>query len=113
MQMTTQERYEDIAKKSGLSVDIIKRVLIAERESVIESLKKGERATLVGRCAIKPEIKSKLVIGGKLEKYIDLKSEITPSLKTTLEELGEFEDSDLIDNYDDTGIRLRQIPSLI
>ncbi|MBO5388684.1 MAG: hypothetical protein J6A59_11190 [Lachnospiraceae bacterium] len=54
--MTTQERYNDICKICGLSEDIVRRVLNAERQSVANSLKRGERATLVGRVTIRPEL---------------------------------------------------------
>lgn len=111
--MTNQERYVDISKRSGLSVDIIKRVISAERDSVLESLKKGERAALIGRCVLRPEIKSKLVVGGDMVKYINIKSEVTSSLKSNLEDIGSFEVESGEDNSDMNGIRLRQIPSLI
>lgn len=112
--MTNQERYADISRISGLSEDIVKRVIAAERESILNSLKRGERAALIGRCVIRPEIKSKLVIGGTLKSYIDLKSEVTSSLKSSLEEMGSFEIADdNVENEHESGIRLRQIPSLI
>lgn len=111
--MTTQERYNDISERTGLSVDIIKRVLIAERESIVDTLKKGERSALIGRCVIRPELKSKLVIGGELRNYIDLKAEVASSLKSSLEEMGDFEISNEEMDNKQEGIRLRQIPSLI
>ena len=112
--MTNQERYSDISRISGLSEDIVRRVIAAERESVLNSLKRGERAALIGRCLIRPEIKSKLVIGGSLKNYIDIKSEVTSSLKSSLEEMGSFEVIEDNMEYDnEPGIRLRQIPSLI
>lgn len=52
--MTVQERIDDICKKSGMSEDIVRRVLNAEKASVIESLKRGERATIIGRCILRP-----------------------------------------------------------
>ncbi len=112
--MTNAERYADISKISGLSEDIVKRVIAAERESILNSLKRGERAALIGRCVLRPEIKSKLVIGGTLKNYIDIKSDVTSSLKSSLEEMGSFEViEDNISNEGESGIRLRQIPSLI
>ena len=51
--MTAQERIEDISKISGFSVEICRRVLNAETESIIKSLKRGERATLSGRVRAK------------------------------------------------------------
>ena len=42
--MTTQERINDICNISGLSEEIVRRVMDAERKSVAKSLRKGERA---------------------------------------------------------------------
>ena len=47
--MTTQDRLNDICEISGLSEDIVRRVFDAERQSIVKSLRKGERATLIGR----------------------------------------------------------------
>lgn len=57
--MNITDRYEDIAKKSGFSTDIIKRVLKATAQSLAESLKKGESATLPGVCRLSTNIKYK------------------------------------------------------
>lgn len=46
--MTVQERLEDISRRTGVSVGQVKRVLDTSRESIIESLGRGERATLPG-----------------------------------------------------------------
>ena len=62
--MNIQDRYDDIASKSGLSEEIVRRVLKASRESLAFSLKKGERATLPGICTFTPEIKNSINIGG-------------------------------------------------
>ena len=110
--MNTQERYDDISRRSGLSEDIIRRVFNAEKESITESLKKGERATLIGRCTIKPEISSKLEVGCKLRKCIRLKAEVAQSLEASLEDLEGFivdSDSEEIEE----GIRINQISALI
>lgn len=64
--MTVTERIIDIQKRTGLSENIIRSVLKAETDSVINSLKKGEKATLIGRCTFTPVKKSKLDIGGNL-----------------------------------------------
>ena len=36
----------------------------AERKSVAKSLRKGERANLIGRAVIRPELRRKLMVGG-------------------------------------------------
>ena len=109
--MTTQERYSDISKKSGMSVEVVRRVLLAERESIIESLKRGERATIIGRCTLVPEIKSQIVVGGTLKNYIKVSAGTASSLESELKELTEFEDTDI--REEDDGVRLTQIPALV
>lgn len=114
--MTTHERYADICKISGMSEDIVRRVLAAEKESICKSLKKGERATLIGRVTIVPEIRSKVGLGGEIKNCIKLRASVSSSLATELEELSQFDSSDDaedIDLQEEAGIVLHQIPSLI
>lgn len=110
--MNTQERYDDICKITGLSEDIVRRVLSAQKESLLESLKRGEKASIVGVCTIKPEINSKIAIGGSLDKYVSLRISVSNSLEAQMNKLEKFVESvDTTDNMN--GIRLNQIPSLI
>lgn len=111
--MTTQERLDDICKRSGLSEEIVRRVQRAEKESIIESLMKGERATLMGRATLRPMIRSRLGLNAKLIKFIKVKAEVSSSIEAELEKYGEFQIDDDIEEEDDTGIRLKQIGSLI
>lgn len=91
-----QERYDDIAKRSGLSEEIIRRVFKASRESLADSLKCGNRATLPGICTITPEVKTKLSIGGgSLISYIKLKSTPSASLQTEVEKLTGFKETEI------------------
>ena len=64
--LTVQQRLKDICSRCGLSEEIVKRVLSAERDSIVESLKHGERATLIGRCVLRPEKRQKLETGGRI-----------------------------------------------
>lgn len=107
--MTTQERIEDICNRSGLSEDIVRRVMNAEKESIAKSLRKGERANLIGRVVIRPEIKRRLVVGGEFETYIKLNATAAASLEAMLDDLSSFEVATI---EEDNGIRLRQIPAL-
>ncbi len=107
--MTTQERIDDICTISGLSEDIVRRVMTAEKESVAKSLKKGERANLIGRVVIRPELKKRLVVGGEFENYIKLNASVAASLESMLDGMEEF---DAIEQPDMPGIRLNQIPAL-
>lgn len=114
--MTTQERLEDISKRAGLSIEICRRVLSAESDSIVESLKHGERATLIGRATLRPEMRQRLGFGGTVENSIRVKAEVSSSLEASLENITEFIDN----NYEsedttmkNSGIRLRQITSLL
>ena len=60
--MSTAERLEDISKRSGVSVDVVRRVLDAERDSIIDSIKKVESAILIGRAIITPEMRYRVGI---------------------------------------------------
>lgn len=93
--MSIQERYDDVAEMSGLSEDIIRRVYKATRQSIVKSLKKGERATIPGICTFTPEIKGKINYTTNnenevLTRYIKIKANASPALDTELSKLGEF-----------------------
>ena len=93
--MTTQERIDDICKISGLSEDIVRRVMDAEKKSIAKSLRKGERATLIGRAVIRPEVKRRIVTdaaqGPHWETYIKLSASPASSLEAMLKDLDKFE----------------------
>ena len=93
--MTTQERLDDICKISGLSEDIVRRVMDAEKKSIAKSLRKGERATLIGRAVIRPEVKRRIVTdeaqGPHWETYIKLSASPASSLEAMLKDLDKFE----------------------
>lgn len=107
--MTTQERIDDICAMSGLSEDIVRRVMDAERRSVVKSLKRGERANLIGRAVIRPSIKSKIAIGGDIDTYVKLSVSAAASLESLLADVKSFE---VPAEPEDAGIILHQIPSL-
>lgn len=107
--MTTQERYDDICRISGMSEDIVRRVLNAEKKSIESSLARGERATLIGRCVIKPYIATRIAIGGTLETYIKMSAEPSATLKDSVVDLLEFKDSIL---EEVAGVRVNQIEAL-
>lgn len=114
--MNTAERLAEISELSGLSVDIIRRVIEAERLSIVNSLKRGERATLIGRCVIRPEIRNKIGISDSsgnipLNSSIKLYADVAPSLSSELAELSGFETNG-ISNYEEEGVWLNQIPAL-
>lgn len=110
---TTQERYDEICSLSGMSEDVVRRVLSAEKQSIVNSLKRGERATLIGRCVLRPEIKGRLGIGCEVTNYIKVSAEVASSLEASLDGMTDFdiETEDVEDNAE--GIRLNQIPALV
>lgn len=118
--MTVQERLNEISQLSGLSVEMVRRVLNAEAESLAESVKKGERATLIGRCTMVPYISTKIDHNGKVVKTIKLSSKVSDSFKNRVSGLSEFqkedtEEEDLMEKFrkDNPGIRTVQINGLL
>lgn len=132
--MNTQERLEDISKRSGLSIDICRRVINAETASVVQSLKNGERAALIGRVILRPELKQKVGLNCKVENIIKIKADVSQTLESTLnseiekenkksdiasEDSVELSNIDSLDdlpklkNARDKGVRINQISALL
>lgn len=116
--MTTQERLTDIVKRSGLSEAVVRRVLDAERESIVSSLRKGERATLIGRCTIRPELRQKLSIGGGVNTFVKIKVDPSNALQAMLSDLHEFDEpdepiSEEVREHEEFHIIAKQISALI
>ena len=83
--ISIQDRYDEVSKISGLSEDIIRRVYKATRTSMINSLKRGERATLPGICTITPEIRNRIDYGAEsMTSYIKLKANVSSALDNEL-----------------------------
>ena len=110
--MTVKERLEDISKRCGMSEDIVRRVLDAEKKSIIDSLKRGERATLIGRCVIIPELRSRLGVGCTMEKKIKLSATVTSSLASEFKDLGNFETNINNEESIPEGVMMMQLSSL-
>lgn len=129
LDMSIQERYNDICAISGLSEDIVRRVLSASRKSLTASLKKGRRATLPGICTMVPETRNKLNVGGDtVTRYIKIKSKPSNAMESELAKLSSFETSEnkdteggklnIVDSVDlfgqsKSGIRTTQISALL
>ena len=102
--MSLQERYEDICKISGLSEDIVRRVLKASRQSLVKSAKRGQRSTLPGICTIIPELKHRVELGGTdVTSYIKLKAVASNALSSELDKLSKFEESKTDEDKDISG----------
>jgi len=57
--VTTQEHIKNVAKHCGLTEEIVRSVMNAEKECVINYLKTGRGAILPGRCIITPVLRHK------------------------------------------------------
>lgn len=93
--MNIQARYNEICALSGLSEDVVRRVLKASRQSLAQSLKRGERATLPGICTMIPEIKNRLAVGGtSMTSYIKVKAKASNALASELDKANNMQNSD-------------------
>ena len=117
--MTAQQRYEDISKRSGMSVDIVRAVLKAETESAIESLKHGETVNFAGRCRIFPSIDARLKVSDtpEFDSYIKLKAAPSSCLSSALDGMHGFIRDDENEEVDESKlfkeVSIRQITELI
>jgi len=127
--MNINDRYEEIAKLSGLSEDIVRRVLKASKQSIAKSLAQGNKATLPGICTLTPEIRSKIEVGKQgLVDYVKVKAKASASMESEVSSLLQGRNSNeeienkatelnFISNDDsngsDVGIRLKQINALL
>lgn len=93
--MTVQERIDDIVKRTGMSEDIIRRVLVAEKESIVESLKRGEKATMMGRCVMEPGLKVKAIAGEGIRQMIVVKCTPAYSIVQELATMKGYKQSEL------------------
>lgn len=90
--MNIKDRYDDISRISGLSEEIIRRVFKATKESLSNSLKHGERATIPGICTLTPEIKNKIELGGEsMTTYIKIKASASSVLESEFSNVKGFE----------------------
>lgn len=126
--MHLQDRLDDIVKRTGLSEEIVRRVLKASQESLIDSMIEGENATLPGLCTFIPLEKQKLGIGMTTETYVKIK--INPSNSIVKEFERRYDESKQVENVEETplnyvnpqipkyntvarGVRVGQIEALI
>lgn len=92
--MTKTARVEDIANRCGYSIEVVNAVLKAEKESTIDSLKRGEKVTLPGRCLISPVMKTRpAYVNGQLttENYLSATMRPLQSLLDCIEHVSEYE----------------------
>lgn len=103
--MNIQNRYEDMANISGLSEDIIRRVMKAARQSLAVSLKQGERATLPGICTLIPEIRHKLDLETKENvAFVKIKATASNSMTSELLKISEFKSDDTLEDAEEKDV---------
>lgn len=124
LRMSKLERVTDIAQRCNMSEDIVRAVLKAERDSMMDSLKKGEKVTLPGRVIINPIIKRTPCIDSNGEvasaKYVSATAKPISSVFDELKALSGFEqtdtdfaeDSDLAEQLKKHKIQVLEIPML-
>ena len=98
--MHLQDRLDDIVKRTGLSEDIIRRVLKASQDSLLDSMMNGENATLPGLCTFIPQEKQKFGINLVTESYVKIK--VNPSNSMIKEFERRFEDSKNVEKIEET-----------
>ena len=103
--MNITSRYADIAERSGLSEEVVRRVLKASRESLAVSIKSGERATLPGLCIMIPEIKRRINVGGTMSSSIKIKAKPSASMESEVEKLESFNKKDKEVSLDDESLQ--------
>ena len=52
--LNLEQRIRDISIRSGFSQEVVRSILSAESDSILHSLRKGEKAYLEGRCIMTP-----------------------------------------------------------
>lgn len=111
--MTVNERIEDIKRRTGYSENVIRSVLTAEAESALDSLKKGERVTLINRVSLIPQRDSKLDFEGNRHYFVTAKAKVLGSLNDKLAQYEKFENEDIeVEDSEDEGIVTTQIDAL-
>lgn len=112
--MTVRDRLQDISERSGFSESIVRAVLDAERESIIESLKRGEKATLIGRCTLIPTMRNKLInTEMRLERYVAVTAKPSSIIKAEMGKVSEYKSTNDSKATINPNIAIRQIASLV
>lgn len=110
--MTVKERVEDISKRTGLSEEIVRSVIDAECESLAESLLRGERSPLLGRCICIPLMKHKLVAGDNVPNIENrLSVKIIPS-KSLIDRLNSHIDEAVVIESEEEAYQIPKLATL-
>lgn len=105
---TINERIQDICNRSGLSADIVNRVMDARAESILDDLKNGMRVVDYGVCSLTPTVGQKVGIGG-IHNVVAVKCKVSPKITDTLNEVPDYQ----VDTSDDDkgSIRVKTLPA--
>ena len=92
--MTVNERIKDIEMRTGLSEKTIRDVLKAETDSVMDSLERGERAVLIGRCAFTPAITYRVGVDNEKVSHIRVSAKASSRITNYLFSKSEYIEND-------------------
>lgn len=108
--MTVQERLQDISKRSGVNIDMVRSVLNAEAMSITESLLRGEKATMIGRVTLRPDMRIKPIVGGGTKKVICVHSTLSSAIQQKLDDVPGWKEPDGEEGIDQLA---EQFPNLL
>lgn len=107
---TIAERMQDICNRSGLSMEIVQRVMIARADSILDDLKNGLRVVDYGVSSMTPYTTNKLCVGG-MGKYVGVKCEVSPRI---IDALNSVENYTIDESDDDNGnVRVQTLPAFM
>jgi hypothetical protein len=84
--MNAEDRYRDIALKSGYSPEIVRAILRGTRESIYDSVGRGEQAIVPGICRVIPGTKIKFR-GNEGIEVSTVRCSATAGLRTMIEKV--------------------------
>lgn len=87
--MKLGDRYKDIADRKGISEETVREVINGLHDSIVDSLIRGEVATIPRICNITPNI-SVDIATGECVNYIDTRIKVASSLKKELKQYTEY-----------------------
>ena len=129
--MTVSERYADISRRTGLSEDIIRSILSATRDSIADSLRREDRATIPGICTFTSEMRRMMKLNPETQsmestKFVKIKSKPSEAFEqlinteSSIQKMSEEHEKEFMEsamrglNFVDTNvIRTKQIGALV
>lgn len=107
---TIAERMQDIVERSGLSMDIVQRVMSARADSILDDLMSGMRVVDYGVCSLTPYTTKKLSVGG-VGNHVGVKCDVSPRIVEALNNVDNYE----VDESDDDrgSIRVVTLPAFM